>query len=109
MRRQTTKAPSGPASAAMPMPPASARIRNSATMMSTAFIRLRMVNDDIAMGIMLVAMVMIIKCERTRLCRAEQFEKRRVVADMLGVARTADMMIEAHDMVGRGHHQMQVM
>jgi hypothetical protein len=68
-----------------------------------------MVNDDIAMDIMLVAMVMIIKCQSTRLCRAEQFEKRRVVTDMLGVARTADMVIEADDMVGRGHHQMQVM
>ena len=39
---------------------------------------------------------------------AKHFDKCRIVADLLGVARTAHMAIQANHLIGGTHHQMQV-
>jgi len=54
-----------------------------------------MVNNDITMGIMLMDMVMVIERQRTGLGRTEQLQERGIVAHMLGVSGTADVMVKA--------------
>ena len=41
--------------------------------------------------------------------RTKQFDKRRVIADLLRFAMATNMVIQANHLISSGHHQLQVM
>ena len=70
--------------------------------------------DHIAMGIVLMIVMMGIKRNlwlglASLFVSTKKSEVRRVVSDLFRMTLAADMLIEAHHGIGRGHHQMQVM
>src|SRR5918996_3313784 len=112
MRRQTTKQPSGPASAATPTPPRIARTMKSSSMARALamwrFLRGRFLRHDLAGEI--VGMVVLVRIDREARgrARAEQRHVLGVAAHRLGPARAADVAIEADHAIGRRHHDVQV-
>src|SRR5579864_7940099 len=95
MRRHTTKEPSGPATRATPIPASSARSRKSS------------MGLDLAGDVM--AVIMRMGVEREALDRgAEKRAVGGIARHRLRVPAAADMVIEADDAVGGGHHQMEI-
>src|SRR3990167_8074352 len=117
MRRQTTKEPSGPATRARARPASRALSRKSAMLAAisvnvwldrtldaqagTRFV------DHRAMQVVLVVVAVVIDRQALGVL-AEQLDESRIAADLLGVAGTADMPVEADHLVGGAHHQVQV-
>src|SRR5580658_1913819 len=96
MRRHTTKEPSGPATAATPRPARPARSTKSSML------------ADLFRRVVAVVVAMSVKREGVD-GHAEQGAIGGIAAHRLGMAAAADMVIEADDAVGRGHHQMEIM
>jgi hypothetical protein len=65
--------------------------------------------DDIAVDIMIMIVVVGIDSQVISHPATEEFEVSRMLADALGMTRTADMTVEAQNLVGRCHDEMQVM
>ena len=56
-----------------------------------------------------MGVVVMVVINRQALCvLPKQLNKGRIAADLLRVARAADMAVEAHHLIGCAHHQMQV-
>jgi hypothetical protein len=62
----------------------------------------------IAVNVVLVGMMVRVNREAIACSGAKQREVGGVRADRLGLAVAADVVIQTDDLVGRGHHQMQV-
>src|SRR5690606_18086051 len=105
MRRQTTKEPSGPATSASARPASSAFSRKSA--MFAVFV-VYVGLQHRAMQVMRVVVMMVINRQAARVV-AEQFDERRITADLLRVTGAAHMAIQANHLVGGAHYQMQIM
>ena len=60
----------------------------------------------LAIRYQIVVMVMNVRVKGGFL--AEKLNKCRIVGDLLGAAMAADMAVQANHLIGRGHHQMQV-
>src|SRR6185437_4101762 len=104
MRRHTTKDPSGPATTATPIPASSARSTKSS--MAGRHLRGLVVG---LMVLVIVRMVMVVGVDGEAVDRrAEERAIGGIAAHRVGMATAADVMIEADDAVGGGHHQMQV-
>jgi hypothetical protein len=63
--------------------------------------------DHRPMQIMAVVMVMVINRQPPGAVNAEQFQISGILGDVVGVARTTNMPIQAQHMIGRRHNQMQ--
>lgn len=63
-----------------------------------------MIDNDVAVGIVFVPVMVIVERQRTGLRRSEQLDERGIVADVFGMAGTADMVVEADHMISGGHH-----
>src|SRR5690606_26031328 len=97
MRCQTTKQPRGPASNATPRPPSSAR--------KTKLSMLHSIMNHVSVQI--VRMVVVVRVQSKPFGRlAEQPQKFRMTGDGLRMAGTADMLLQTHNLIGGGHHQM---
>lgn len=61
-------------------------------------------------SVKVVPMVVMVVIDRNRFgdLMSEGFNKRRVVGNIGGIAAAADMLIQANDLVGRGHDQMEI-
>jgi len=60
-------------------------------------------------AVQIVGVVVMVVINRQALCVfSEKLDKCRIAADLLGVAGAADMAIQANDLVGGAHHQVQI-
>src|SRR6185437_1962239 len=97
------KEPSGPATSATPSPASTAR-----TMKSSMAGR-RFGGVAVVMVLVIVGMVVVVGVDGEAVDRrAEERAIGGIAAHRVGMATAADVMIEADDAVGGGHHQMQV-
>ena len=64
--------------------------------------------DDTAMQVVGVVMMVMVDRQRARIL-AEKLDEGRITADLLGMARAADMVVEADNLVGRAHDQVEIM
>src|SRR3990167_7277970 len=107
MRRQTTKEPSGPATRARP---ASRALSRKSAMLAAISVYMGLQRaldvqadarfaDHGAVQVVLVVVVVVVDRQALGIL-TEQLDEGRIKADLLGVAGTADMPIEADHLVG---------
>src|SRR5690242_7271366 len=103
MRRHTIKEPSGPATSATPSPTSTARTMK----LSMAGCRFR--GFGVVMVRVIVGMIVMVRVHGEAVNRrAEERTIGGIAADRIGMAATADMVVEADDAVGGSHHQMEI-
>ena len=66
------------------------------------------VGNNIAVRIMLVIVMMRINCYLWLWCIAEQRQVSWIAGHLFRVAVTAHMLVQAHDSIGGGHDQVQI-
>jgi hypothetical protein len=66
------------------------------------------VGDDVTMGIVFVVMIMVIDAQLCGDTLPKQGNKCRMARDCLGTPGTANMLVQANDVIGRSHHHVQV-
>src|SRR4051794_12565171 len=106
MRRHKTKEPIGPATAPRIEAPMTARQNSSSMALSVVFAMC--VPLDRAGRRVAVVVMMAVERDLIRNAGPEQLNKRRILRHRLRIAFAADVLIEADDVIGRGHHHMQI-
>src|SRR5690606_26074163 len=102
--RQTTKEPRGPATSASARPASRALSRKSA-MFAVFVVYVRFQHG--AMQVMGMVVVVVIDRHAAGIL-AEQLDEGRVVADLFRMPRATHMAVEADDLVGGAHDQVQI-
>src|SRR5690554_1486378 len=112
IRRQTTKQPRGPATRATPSPPSSARQKKSPSTESMMLMVTGSLNvhagHNVTVQVMAMVVVVVIDRQRFSHLVAKGLNKRGVVRNIRRVAAATHVLVQADDLVGGRHDQVQV-